>query len=82
MALCQKAKIAVILLFLGLSTKAYACSVCFAPIKDNPQIKGIMWAMLILLIIVSLVLAGILKFFWTIARREKVLMESSEGMDL
>ena len=72
----------VFILSLGLlaaAKPAFACSVCFTSVEDDPQSIALKWSVLTLLAIVLMVLGFVAKFCFTLAKREKELLQGSLG---
>ena len=65
-------------LFMALmTTNSYACYVCFSQVKDDPQNKALAKSILFLLGVIVFVLALLGKYFLSIRKREKLMMENN-----
>ncbi|MBT8401884.1 MAG: hypothetical protein KJO98_15520 [Rhodothermia bacterium] len=56
-------------------TLARACETCFGASVDSEVTRGIGLAMLLLLVVVTMIFAGILWFFWNMMDRTRKLRE-------
>ena len=53
----------------------FACSVCVSPVANDPANIALRTSVLTLLAITFIVLISFAKFFWSIRKREKLLLK-------
>jgi len=64
------------LTFLFFVNSAQACSVCFSNVPDDPANIALKNSVLVLLGVIATVLALFAKFFLSVRRREKLMLQS------
>ncbi|MBP9853264.1 MAG: hypothetical protein KBD53_00175 [Candidatus Omnitrophica bacterium] len=65
-------KLYFLLLLLGFSKTAEACSVCFGGDPSSPQIVGLKWGIFVLLGILSVILTLFALFFLNLRKKSKL----------